>query len=631
MRLEESGYGIPALQSFESYLDSFIPVSQQTLISNPSLVAVGLADAQGNPVVVYFQGNLQSGQVSQVQIAAGAVWLDIRGSFAFDGGGNVSGTLTSIRYDQNFTRVAAIYDLSIPMTVDLSSDLISSDMILFAGMDQIYGSAGNDYLIGYAGNDVITGNWGDDTLDGGLGADNMYGQWGNDTYMIDNVADTVNEGFNEGIDQVRTSLNYTIGANIENLSLLGASAIDGTGNELGNVLTGNSGANILSGLSGSDILDGGLGIDVLDGGDGDDGYIVGDNDTIIDSSGSDTVYSYIPWVLGLGLENLTLLGSAAYGVGNEQDNLIIGNGSSNPLLRGLGGNDTIFGGAGNDWIEGESGNDALPVGHVAGNDIIYCEDGDDIVLGGAGDDLAYGGSGTDFLVGELGNDFLYGGSEWDAIDGRQGTDVLYGEGGSDIIFGDGYFYLFGFAGDSMYGGDGDDIMMGEAGEPSTNGASDLIFGENGNDLLDGGGGNDTIYGGAGNDIIDGDHGDDRIVGGAGAEIMLGSNALDYGGPTIGSDVFVYQSLADAGDSIYGFDMRAGDNDTLDLRDLLDGIGYFGATPRASGTEILRVIDSGGNAQVQIDPDGAPGAAAFFTLTTLVNVQATQLTDSYFIF
>ena len=35
--------------------------------------------------------------------------------------------------------------------------------------------------------------------------------------------------------------------------------------------------------------------------------------------------TYIPWTLAAGLENLTLLGSAAFGVGNASNNVITGN------------------------------------------------------------------------------------------------------------------------------------------------------------------------------------------------------------------------------------------------------------------------------------------------------------------
>jgi Ca2+-binding RTX toxin-like protein len=54
---------------------------------------------------------------------------------------------------------------------------------------------------------------------------------------------------------------WTLGANLENLTLLGTAAINGTGNSLNNTLTGNSAANVLTGGAGNDTLTGGLGSD----------------------------------------------------------------------------------------------------------------------------------------------------------------------------------------------------------------------------------------------------------------------------------------------------------------------------------------------------------------------------------
>jgi Ca2+-binding RTX toxin-like protein len=48
---------------------------------------------------------------------------------------------------------------------------------------------------------------------------------------------------------------------VENLTLTGTSAINGTGNALANQITGNSGANTLDGGAGADTLSGGLGAD----------------------------------------------------------------------------------------------------------------------------------------------------------------------------------------------------------------------------------------------------------------------------------------------------------------------------------------------------------------------------------
>ena len=67
-----------------------------------------------------------------------------------------------------------------------------------------------------------------------------------------------------------SSITYILGANLENLTLSGKSAINGTGNELNNSLFGNAGANSLSGLAGDDLIFGGLGKDKLTGGAGKD-------------------------------------------------------------------------------------------------------------------------------------------------------------------------------------------------------------------------------------------------------------------------------------------------------------------------------------------------------------------------
>jgi len=50
---------------------------------------------------------------------------------------------------------------------------------------------------------------------------------------------------------------------VENLTLTGAAAINGTGNAGNNVITGNSGNNILNGGAGLDTLTGGAGNDVF--------------------------------------------------------------------------------------------------------------------------------------------------------------------------------------------------------------------------------------------------------------------------------------------------------------------------------------------------------------------------------
>ena len=165
--------------------------------------------------------------------------------------------------------------------------------------DYLYGGSGNDVLQGGEGNDLLDGGYGNDTLDGGSGADSMSGGYGDDIYYVDNVNDTVTEGWFEGTDTIYSSVSYTAPTNVENLTLTGSNNIFGIGNYGNNTLTGNSGHNRLSGedgndtlygMSGDDTLSGGNGYDYLNGGDGDD-YIAGGlgSDTIVTGTGRDTV------------------------------------------------------------------------------------------------------------------------------------------------------------------------------------------------------------------------------------------------------------------------------------------------------------------------------------------------------
>jgi Ca2+-binding RTX toxin-like protein len=313
------------------------------------------------------------------------------------------------------------------------------------GAFTVIGNDLNNTLLGNASVNDLQGGAGNDWLDGGAGADTLSGGSGDDTYVIDNAIDTVTELADEGRDLIRTTVSYTLSANIENGVLLGLAALDLTGNELDNYLTGNAAANLLDGKAGADTLDGGAGNDT---------YVV-DNlgDTVIERGTSlseiDTVLSSISYSLGNNLENLTLTGSDPLdATGNTLSNRLTGNSGNNVLDGGLGA-DVMIGGSGNDtyivdnlkdtvtetstlaseidtvrsslsWTLGANlenltltGSDNLAGVGNALNNVLTGNSGNNVLNGGAGNDLLDGGMGNDLLIGGLGTDILTGGAGTD--------------------------------------------------------------------------------------------------------------------------------------------------------------------------------------------------------------------------
>jgi hypothetical protein len=117
--------------------------------------------------------------------------------------------------------------------------------------------------------------------------------------------------------------------------------------------------------------------------------------------------------------------------------------------------------------------------------------------------------------------------------------------------------------------------------------------------------------------------------------MLGSgintyNAAQFPSGTPDNDLFIYYNLSEAGDSIYGFDTRPGDEDRLFLYTLfqpLDITGHSIAELEAGG--YMQLV--GTTNTVRIDPDGALGSQGYTDLVTLWNVPSSTLTDADFVF
>ena len=330
------------------------------------------------------------------------------------------------------------------------------------GDDLLDGGDGADQLFGGLGADDLIGGAGGDLLDGGAGADQMAGGLGDDTYVVDDLGDAITEVGGEGVDRVRASVSFILGAEVENLELTGTARINGTGNSLANQISGNSGNNILSGGGGNDIIRGAGGRDDMSGDDG--------NDQLLGGDGDDTLHG----------------------------------GDSNDILQGNADNDTLFGGAGLDTLDGGTGLDIL--NGEAGNDKLQGGDGDDQLFGGDNNDQLTGAAGLDTLTGGLGDDTYF-------VDDYLDTLVEAAGEGSDIVkasvtwvLGDNFERLI-LDGSADIDGSGNDLNN----QITGNSGANLLFGGNGNDTLNGGLGNDEIIGGAGNDIL---------IGGGGADVFF---------------------------------------------------------------------------------------------------------------
>lgn len=250
--------------------------------------------------------------------------------------------------------------------------------------------------------------------------------------MVDNAGDKVTEVSGAGTDTVKSSISYTLGANVENLTLTGAAA-NGTGNALDNLITGNAKANVLLGNAGNDTLDGGAGKDSMTGGTGNDTYVIDASDVITEaaSEGTDTVIANFSYTLKDNFENLTLTGTADIdGDGNAANNVIIGNAGNN-VLDGGEGDDSLSGGAGDDILLGGEGNNTLNGG--AGADILSAGDGNNTFIFDREDTLIIGaGKGSDtYVIDDTAlDDMLIDGGTSNATTGDQLVNVVYYTGTS---------------------------------------------------------------------------------------------------------------------------------------------------------------------------------------------------------
>ncbi len=439
----------------------------------------------------------------------------------------------------------------------LAGNVTNDTLSGLGGDDNLNGGDGNDILSGGDGSDLLEGQAGHDTLDGGAGVDTMIGGSGNDLYIVDTLSDSVSELSGQGTDTVQSSISYTLGANVEHLTLTGSATINGTGNAHNNALTGNSGANTLTGGAGNDT------------------YVVGAGDTIVEaaSAGTDTVRTDISWILGTNLEHLVLTGTAAInGTGNTLANTLTGNSAANVLNGGTGA-DMLIGGQGDDTYIVDNVSDRITEAANEGVDTVQSSvtytlatNVEHLTLtgtaaingtGNALDNILIGNSASNRLTGGAGNDTYVIGSGDTVVEATNaGIDTV--QSSITYTLGSNVENLT-LTGSSAINGTGNSL-------------NNVLIGNSAANTLTGGAGNDTYVIGAGDTVVESaSAGTDTVqslvthtlVANVENLTLTGSSAINGTGNTL-ANVLIGNDAANTLSGVDGHDILAGGkgNDAL---------------------------------------------------------------------
>jgi Ca2+-binding RTX toxin-like protein len=378
--------------------------------------------------------------------------------------------------------VTGLSDMTLPSAGEIFKDMFGDSYYTTGTATKEVTTSPTNYYPGTAGRDDMIGTRGTDVFYG-KGGDTMSGGRGDDTYYVTSTADVVVENVAEGNDTVVAGLSsYTLGANLENLVLIGNLQATGTGNELDNRIVGNDAANVLNGRAGNDTLSGGLGNDTFvvakaEGNDlitdfshaqGDvirlDGFAFRDFSAVKSSSaqlGSDVVIS-----LGSG-QTLTIQNTQLFALTANDFDLVnivapvpslavsgtikayfTGSSAGGETLTGTTNNDSLNGMGGGDTMKGGLGDDTYVVNHVGDKVVELAQEGVDTVSTWLGsytlpdnvENLILTGGSWSTGIGNALSNRITGNAAPNTLNGRAGDDILTGGGGADtfvIFHGDG--------------------------------------------------------------------------------------------------------------------------------------------------------------------------------------------------
>ncbi|MCI0753863.1 calcium-binding protein [Teichococcus vastitatis] len=431
-----------------------------------------------------------------------------------------------------------------------------SDLLYGDGVDENAPAGGVDFVDGGADDDTLYGGGGNDTILGGFGNDRLFGGAGNDLLTAGDGNDELEGG--DGVDQLVASLGDDIlrgGAGADDLiasggndQLFGGEGDDtmdgGTGAD---AMSGDAGNDTLAGRGGTDTISGGEGDDLLDGGEDNDSISGGNgNDTLIAGAGADALdggagIDVANYATATGAVGVDLLAGAGTGVAAGDTFVGIENATGSgfaDILVGNAGDNVFVGGGGADRIVGQSGVDTADYSASASAiSLRFNATLADPTLAGTGTGGDAEGDSLQLIERVIGSSFA------DTLTGGELNDIFVGGLGADVLDGgagtDSADYSFstgGVAANLLTGAGPDGDQLSNMENLIGSAFNDVLTGNAATNRLEGGAGRDKLVSGAGNDILIGSSNGDLLVANGAGQKQLVGDGGTDGGPA-GLDVY----------------------------------------------------------------------------------------------